>query len=126
MTGHGEKISRKRESAIAALLAEPNLAAAAKRAGVSERTLRRWMHLPEFKQSFDEARSVVFDSALTLLHTTSVEAVETLRACLNSDSDPTRVRASAVILERGFAAHEVSSLAVRLAALEAKVRSRAE
>ena len=84
------------------------------------------MRRPDFKAAFDEARRVAFDSALTLLHTTSVEAVETLRACLNSQSDPTRVRASAVILERGFAAHEMQSLASRIAALEARMRSTEE
>ena len=93
---------------------------------ISERSLTRWMHQHDFRSAFDEARRAVFDSALTLLHTTSVKAVETLRACLNSDSDPTRVRANAVILELGFAAHEVSSLIGRVAALEAKMRCRTE
>ena len=100
MTGHGEKMSRKQESAVAVLLAEPNLSAAANRAGISERSLRRWMRQPAFKAAFDETRRVIFNSALTLVITSGVEAVETLRTCLNSESDPTRVRAASAICRR--------------------------
>jgi len=38
--GHGEKYSRKKEAALAALLTESTLSEAAVKAGVSERALR--------------------------------------------------------------------------------------
>jgi len=41
--GHGRKPDPARERAIVALLSERSLTAAANRAGVSERTLRRWL-----------------------------------------------------------------------------------
>ncbi len=41
MKGHGQKLTRKQEALIAALLTEPTHAAAAARAGVSEATLHR-------------------------------------------------------------------------------------
>jgi hypothetical protein len=63
MTGHGEKLSRKREQAIAALLTQPTIAAAAKMAGIGERTLRRWLKLPEFASAYDAARREVVVAA---------------------------------------------------------------
>jgi hypothetical protein len=39
------KLTRKQEALIAALLTEPTHAAAAAKAGVSEATLHRWLHL---------------------------------------------------------------------------------
>jgi hypothetical protein len=39
MAGHGEKLSRKREQAIAALLSASTLVEAAKAAGIGDRTL---------------------------------------------------------------------------------------
>jgi hypothetical protein len=39
MTGHGQKMSRKKEQAIAALLSQPSIARAAKKSGIGEKTL---------------------------------------------------------------------------------------
>ena len=41
MTGTGK--ARKREEAIAALLEQPTITAAASAAGIGEKTLRRWL-----------------------------------------------------------------------------------
>lgn len=43
MAGHGEKLSRKKELALAALLVSPPLPEAATKVGVHERTLFRWL-----------------------------------------------------------------------------------
>jgi hypothetical protein len=48
MKGHGEKRSRKEEAAISAPLTESGIAAAAKKADVSESTLRRWLRDRDF------------------------------------------------------------------------------
>jgi hypothetical protein len=47
--GHGRKLDRKQEAAIAALLVEPTYAAAAPKAGVGETTLYRGLNQPEFR-----------------------------------------------------------------------------
>jgi hypothetical protein len=56
MTGHGTKFGRQQEHAIAALLTARNLEEAAKAAGISTSTLKRWMKLPEFKEAYRQAR----------------------------------------------------------------------
>src|SRR5438094_887680 len=54
--GHGQKLTSKQETLIAALLTEPTYAAAAAKAGVGTATLYRWMHLPEFRAAYRRAR----------------------------------------------------------------------
>ena len=56
MIGHGEKLTRKQEAAIAALLAESSIGAAARKARIGEATLQRWLRLPAFAQAYRDAR----------------------------------------------------------------------
>src|SRR5688572_27719597 len=42
MNGHGERLSRKQEQAVVALLEQPTLGQAAAAVGVNEKTLRSW------------------------------------------------------------------------------------
>jgi hypothetical protein len=69
VAGHGEKLSRKREKAIAALLTEPTIAQAAKAAGIGEKTLRRWLKSPEFSLAYDAARRELIDVAMVAMRT---------------------------------------------------------
>ena len=56
-----KKLNRRQEAALVALLAEPTYTAAAARARVSEKTLRRWLKRPEFQaDTCGVARSSVF------------------------------------------------------------------
>src|SRR5712692_5861130 len=75
MKNHGEKSARKHEQAIAALLAEPTLGSAARRCGVSETTLWRWLQDEEFQAAYKAARRSVVDAATTSLQQTATEAV---------------------------------------------------
>jgi hypothetical protein len=63
MAGHGEKKGRKAELAIAALLAEPTVEAAAARAGVSAGTLKNWLADPAFRRAYRRARREVVEGA---------------------------------------------------------------
>jgi hypothetical protein len=51
-----DKLTRRQEALILALLSEPTHAAAAAKARVSEATLRRWLHLPAFRAAYRWAR----------------------------------------------------------------------
>src|SRR6185312_4812372 len=62
--GHGDKLGRKAEAAIVALLAHPTMPEAAKAAGVSETTLWRWLQRDDFRKKYREAQAKVFDGAL--------------------------------------------------------------
>ena len=55
MKGHGSQFGRKKEAAIAALLAERNLAEAARVVGIDLSTLKRWLRRPEFIEEYRRA-----------------------------------------------------------------------
>jgi hypothetical protein len=67
MAGHGSKIGRKQEDAIAALLTQRNVEEAARAAGISVRTLLRWLKLPEFQTAYRQARRDAFGQATARL-----------------------------------------------------------
>jgi hypothetical protein len=120
MTGHGEKLSRKREQAIAALLSEATVASAAERAGIGEVTLWRWLKQPEFKAAYREARRQVVEKAVAQLQQSSWAASTTLLKLLASNSDSVRLRAAVAILEQANKGLELLDFEERIAALEQK------
>jgi hypothetical protein len=97
MPGHGEKLGRKREQAIAALLAEPTLTRAAAAVGVSDRTLRTWLKDPSFAQEYRTHRRQALDLAAGQLQAAAGEAVMVLVECLRNPGD--RFRAAVAILD---------------------------
>jgi hypothetical protein len=58
------KYARRKELAIAALIAEPTIQAAARRVGVCPRTLRYWLARPDFAEAFRKARQAVLDGVV--------------------------------------------------------------
>jgi hypothetical protein len=75
-TGHGEKLTRKANAAIAALLSHATLADAAASVGISETTLWRWMQRDDFRRRLRQAQETVFDGALKNLQGSTTEAVK--------------------------------------------------
>jgi hypothetical protein len=103
MTGHGQKLSRKQEVLIAALLTEPTHAAAAAKAGVSEATLQRWLRLPAFQAAYRQARRELVEAAVGRLQAATGQAVDTLVSVAKSGArDGDRVRAAVALLEHAF------------------------
>src|SRR4051812_21878095 len=103
MSGHGEKRTRKQELAVAALVAEPSIGAAAAVAGVSEATLRRWMATPAFAAASRAARRQLVRSAVERLQGAVGLAVDTLRTvAATGGKDSDRVRAAVALLDHAF------------------------
>src|SRR6266536_6667634 len=75
----GGKRERREDLALAALLAEPTIAQAAAKAGISESTLLRWMAEPSFRARYREARRQVVEQATACLQHAATEAVDALR-----------------------------------------------
>jgi hypothetical protein len=121
MTGHGEKLSRKREQAIAALLQHPSLKEAAKATSVAEKTLRRWLKDEAFIEAYEIARRECLSHATGRLQEATSKAITTLSSVMsNSESPGAQVGAARTILEFAFRAVERDDLEKRLAALEAR------
>jgi hypothetical protein len=103
MKGHGQKLTRKQEALIAALLSEPTHAEAAAKCGVSEATVHRWLTLPAFQATYRQARRQLLRAAVERLQGAVGQAVDTLRAIArDGKKDNDRVRASVAILDHAF------------------------
>jgi hypothetical protein len=121
MSGHGDKLSRKQEQGISALLLQPTLIDAATAIGVDERTLRRWLreHGP-FQSAYREARRQIVQQAVVQVQHATGTAVHTLLAVMQdaNASASARVSAAKTIIETAIKAVEVEDLEARIAALE--------
>jgi hypothetical protein len=123
---HGDKLDRKTEAAIVALLAHPTMPDAAKAAGVSETTLWRWLQRDDFRKRYREAQEKVFDGALGSLHGATTEAVNCLRRNLSCGNPSAEVHAARTILDYTLRARELFDLEDRIALLEAALKAREE
>jgi hypothetical protein len=119
--GHGEKLTRKQEQAIVALLNTTTLIEAAAQVAVDEKTLRRWLVQPLFLAAYRQARLQVVEGAIGRLQAASGEAVTTLRECLNADKAGDRVRAAVAILDHCHRGAELCDLAGQVAELKRQV-----
>jgi hypothetical protein len=122
--GHGAKLPRKKEQAIAALLNYSTVVEAAKAIGVAEVTLYRWLADPSFKETFRKAKALIVDQAITRLQQSALEAVNVLHDIMIDRETKASVRVSAAkaILDHTQRATENENLASRLDRLEAIVK----
>ena len=120
MKGHGEKLSRKKEQAIAALLTKPTIPAAAQEVGVTPVTLWRWLQIDEFQEAYRKARRDAVAQATAHLQKACGEAVLALRVVMRDDNAPASARVSAAraVLELAIRGIEVEDLEQRIIALE--------
>lgn len=120
MAGHGEKYPRLKDKAICALLACDTVPEAAKRIGVGERTLWRWMKKEDFKEAFADARKELVRHAIARVQSVLGEAIEVLRAVMSDSDAPASARVSAAkcVIETALKATEIEELEERVAKLE--------
>lgn len=118
MAGHGNKITRRMELAIAALLEAPTLPLAARQAGVSERTLANWLKDEVFQAAYRRARGAVLEHAITKLQKAATKAAETLERNLDCGHGPTEIKAAGLVLDHATRLKEVLDHEERLKALE--------
>ncbi|MFC7382853.1 hypothetical protein [Sphaerisporangium rhizosphaerae] len=104
---------------LLALAGGRNVTEAARAGAVSPRTVRRWLEDDAFAVQVGAMRAELLGRTVGALIEASLEAVATLRACLNAESEATRVRAATAILNAVVVIRESVDLEERLAALEA-------
>ena len=124
MKAHGEKLSRKQELALAALLTCSAITDAAKQCGIGEVTLHRWLKDATFQAAYREARRAVVQHAITQVQQATGEAVETLRRVMQDPEAPASAKVSAAknILDTAVKAVELEDLEARITALEQQAR----
>ncbi len=101
MALNNQKRARKQDQAIAALLEQPTISKAAKKAGVGERTLLRWLKLDDFQAAYRIAQREVLSQAIAQIHQATSESVKTFRSIMMDESAPAsaRVAAAKIVLE---------------------------
>ena len=120
MSGHGTKLTRKLEDAVAAMLTQRNIEEAARSVGISTATLMRWQKLPEFQEAFREGRRAAFGQCIARLQQASGVAVSVLLKVLADPATPASVRVRAVdsVLSHAAKGIEIEDIEARVAALE--------
>jgi hypothetical protein len=121
MPGHGEKLTRKQDEVIAALLVSPSQEAAAQQCGINTSTLGRWQKDPGFQAAYREAKRGLVVHATTLLQKFAATAVGTLAGIMVDRTAPasSRVAAARTILELSLRGVELDDLLTRLETMEA-------
>ena len=125
MTGHGAKLGRKQEEAIAALLTQRNTEDAARTVGVTPKTLLRWMKLPEFKAAYREARWEGVNQAIARMQQATGAAGTVALKLMTDPSVPAavRLRAAEFVFDRAIRGVELEDIEARVTALEQTTES---
>jgi len=120
MAGHGEKLARKQEEAIAALLSHRNIEEAARAAGVGTRTLIRWLKLPEFLSEYRKARrEAVHQSVARMQQATGAAATIVMKLMTDPNAPAAvRLRAAECIFDRAIKGVELEDIEARVSELE--------
>jgi hypothetical protein len=117
--GHGERLSRKREATIAALIQYPTVGAAARAVGINPKTVTRWMADPEFIEAYRAARLKLVELAVGSMQSAAPEAVGVLRRKLRVKREGVQMKAAAYVYDRAVRAVELASVLQRVEQLEA-------
>jgi hypothetical protein len=108
-------------AAVAGLLSEPTITAAAARSGVPVSTLRKWLNKPPFQRYYRDARLAVVEAAIGQIQAGTAAAVATLRANLNAPDPADQIRAARTFLEFSLRGVELCGLLEKVAELESLV-----
>lgn len=120
MVGHGSKFGRKKEEAIAALLTQRNVEAAARSVGIGANTLLRWMKDRDFDAAYRDARRAAFGQSIARLQqATSAAATTLLKTMIDANTPASvKVRAAEAIFNHAAKAIEIEDIEARVAVLE--------
>lgn len=114
----------KRTAAIIALLSEPTIEAAARKAGMSDTTLYRLLRDEAFAAEYRAARREAVTHAVARLQADSSTAVKALMEIIGNPKAPAmaRVKAIELALDYSLRAIEVDDLGARVERLERLAR----
>jgi hypothetical protein len=123
MKNHDDILTPNQDRAIEALLTTKTHKAAAKKAGIGERTLREYLIQPAFKEAYQEARRVMVEGTLAQIQRSMARAHRTLlknTKCGKPEAENTAARAIIEFSLRG----DMTDLAADVAKLKRKIEER--
>ena len=111
------------QSALPTVAVSRTLAQAARDSGVAERTLRRWLQDPSFRDQLDRLRAEAYDLARSQLQAAVPQLISIVAEIAVEAEDPAvRLRAARYLVTHGAKLNEVDRLHSRLRGLEDSVR----
>ncbi len=112
------------ERILSALLTSGTIAEAAKKCGLSERTIYRRIADVGFRAEWRSARRALVESAVGLIQSGMNRAAQTLLDSLDDEKAAIRVRASNLVLERGDKGLETFDVIERVEQIEVALELR--
>lgn len=107
-----------REKALTALLESGSITEAAKKCGLNEKTLRRYLEEAEFQKEYKNARRLIFEQNIVRLQSLHNGAVDTLERNLTCENPSVEVRAAQIIIEVNRKDFETLDILQRLEKIE--------
>lgn len=117
-----EKLTPKQESLLVALLSEKTAIDAAKKVGIGETTMHRWLKLPGFQNAFRQARRAIVEAAIARLQNVASEAAEALQRNLTCGIAASEIRAALGVLDHAVKGIELADLTQRVEEMERFVK----
>lgn len=111
--------TKHRPAAVLALAQGRTTGQAATAAGVSGRTVLRWLDDPDFRQDVTDTRTDLLHLAVGRLAAGATKAVDALVDALDTEKGQARVQAARTLLDACLSLRESLDLEQRLATLEA-------
>ena len=113
-------MTARQQKALAALLTTSSKAAAARAAGISDRTLRDYLSDPTFRAAYEKAFGDMVEDATRQAKQSLSPALSTLREIVEDKEADTQARISAAraILSNGIKLIETADILTRLKELE--------
>ena len=113
-------MTARQQKALAALLTTSSKAAAARAAGISDRTLRDYLSDPTFRAAYEKAFGDMVEDATRQAKQSLSPALSTLREIVEDKGEDTQARISAAraILSNGIKLIETADILNRLRELE--------
>jgi hypothetical protein len=120
------ELKGKQATALVALLAQPSVEDAARAAGVTPRTLWRYLRDPIFAAEYKVARRELVGHTIMRLQADASHAARALRTIVDDREAPAsaRVTAARAIIEHALKGAELTDLMERLDVLEATLKDR--
>ena len=114
-----------KEKALSALLTSDTKAEAAKKAGISDRTLRSYLSDPAFKAEYQRRKKKLLNDATHQMQQSMKIAVSTLKGIIQSkeSKDSDRITAARLILEYSLKYTEINDILDRIEDLENTVNN---
>ena len=118
-------LSTKQQAVLPVLALSPSIAHAARQSGLSERTLRRWLDDPAFREQLSQLHKESYELARTQLQALVPHFISVLAAEAIDNPDPAvRIRAARYAISYALKLSETDKLEDRLGELLRNMRNK--